>query len=194
MQGFVCQGLLKYMKNTGLILLLLSVCFSKLSAQYLSGFSSQFDNDLAQWVIYPEDEQMPQCELRCRWQFKQDPTEWDFRMGDISGTIRSKWKDRLDEWEVISENQIARLRMVWPRDPREWRIESGDSEYVIRMKYNHPGSDWEVENDGKIIFSCSTAYQNDIRDWIIRDDLPEQLHFNARIAMVFAVILSNLMN
>lgn len=56
------------------------------------------------------------------------------------------------------------------------------------------GSDWIVEEDNKIIFKCFTAFQSDIRDWIVEDDLPENAHLNARIGLVFAVIISNMMN
>ena len=83
--------------------------------------------------------------------------------------------------------------MVWPGDPREWCIESSAGEYVIQMEYNQPGSDWIVEKDRKVIFRCRTVYQNDIRDWITEDDLPEDEHFNTRVGLVFAVIISNVL-
>lgn len=194
MQGIVRKSILKQMQRTGHLIFLILVCLNGLSAQYLSGFSTRYDNDLSEWIVYPESKDDQECEIRCRWKYQQDPSEWDFRMGEISGTIRSKWKDKLDEWEVISENQITRIRMVWPRDPREWRVESGGKEYTIKMIYNNPGSDWIVEEDNKIIFKCFTAFQSDIRDWIVEDDLPENAHLNARIGLVFAVIISNMMN
>lgn len=165
---------------------------NSLNAQFISGFSTSFDNDLSDWTIYPETKDYPVCNLRSRWKYQQDPSEWDFRMGEISGTIRSKWKDKLDEWEVISDNRITRLRMVWPRDPREWRVEDGGEEYVIKMKYNNPGSDWTVEKDDKIIFNCYTTYNQDIRDWNVEDDLAEGTHLNVKLVLVFAVIISNI--
>ena len=177
-----------------LFFLLLSVSgLSVLEAQYLSGFSARYDDDLSEWLVYPESEDFPECNIRCRWQIRQDPGEWDFRMGDTFGTIRTKWRNRYDDWEVIRDNQITRIRMVWPGDPREWRIESSAGEYVIQMEYNQPGSDWIVEKDRKVIFRCRTVYQNDIRDWITEDDLPEDEHFNTRVGLVFAVIISNVL-
>lgn len=182
------------MKRLTLAVVFLILGSTLLQAQYLSGFSSRFDNDLSEWLVYPESEEYPECELRSRWRIQQDPTEWDFRMGEIFGTIRAKWRDKLDEWEVIGDNRIVRIRMVWPNDPREWRIESETGEYVIRMEYNNPGSDWIVEMNREVVFRCRTVYQYDIRDWIIEDDLPEEEHFNTRIALVFATIITNVLS
>lgn len=162
-------------------------------AQHLIGMSTRYDSDISEWILYPEDEKLPECTIRARWSIPSNPGEWDFRMGEISGTIRLKWKDRLDEWEIIGDNIITRLKMVWPGNLSEWRVETSDKEYTIQSKYNFVLGDWLVKSKGDSPFIMYPAYQNDLRDWKIEDNLPEDLHITARIGLCFAVMISNIL-
>ncbi|HMG13922.1 MAG TPA: hypothetical protein VK590_00675 [Saprospiraceae bacterium] len=175
-------------------LFLFAICIYayNLQGQHLVGMSTRYDTDVSEWVIYPEDEKLPECTIRARWTLPDNPGEWDFRMGDISGVIRLKWKDKMDEWEIIGDNINTRLKMVWPGDPREWRVETSDKEFVIHTKYNIPIGDWELKSKGDSLFGIYPAYQNDIRDWIIQDNLPNDLHITTRIGLCFAVMISNI--
>ncbi len=163
-----------------------------LTGQHLVGMSTRYDSDVSEWVLYPEDDKLPECTIRARWAVPENPGEWDFRMGELSGVIRQKWKGKMDEWEIIGDNNNTRLKMVWPGDPREWRIESGDKEYTIHTKFNIPLGDWELKSKADSPFVIYPAYQNDLRDWLIQDNLPEDLHITTRLGLCFAVIISNI--
>lgn len=160
-------------------------------AQHILGMRTVFANDLSEWTLIPEDQDLPECNIRARWRWQDDPSEWDFRMGELSGVVRQKWKGRMDEWEVIADNKVTRLRMVWPGDPREWRIESSDKEYVIQSKYNIAAGDWLVKDRKESPFVMYPAYELDPRDWIIEDNLDEDVHITVRIALCFAVMITN---
>ena len=176
-----------------LLLLFISLCNCYSQGQHLVGMGTRYDSEVSEWVLYPENDKLPEGTIRARWSIPDNPGEWDFRMGEISGVIRLKWKDRMDEWEIIGDNTNTRLKMVWPGDPREWRIESGDKDYTIYSKFNVALGDWELKSKVDSPFVIYPAYQNDMRDWIIQDNLPEDIHITARIGLCFAVLISNVL-
>jgi len=173
------------------LILILSTWFNKnLFGQYMIGMSTALDNDMSEWIIYPENDSLPECRIRARWRLEQDPTEWDFRMGEISGTLRSKWRNRFDEWEIICDNEIVRVKMVWPGDWRQWRIESKDGEFQVKALYNMPVSQLTVSKRDEVLMNIDPSFENDPRDWIIQDDLPEDAHLSTRMGIFSSVILS----
>lgn len=162
-----------------LILSFLSISLA-VSAQRLTGISTQWSDSFREWIIYTDNEEL-QGELRLRMMSADDWRQWEYRIGENTGTIRAKWPDRYDEWEVRGDNVVATARAIWRDDPREWRlIGQGGRLLTWKSRYGNILEEWILltdENEGT--FEMYTAYEGDPRDWVVIDEaalsLPEAM-------------------
>ena len=59
-------------------------------AQYIIGVGSEWSDSFRSWIFHTDIEDV-KGKLEIRWGFREDFTEWDFRMGE-----------RIAEWEAVA--------------------------------------------------------------------------------------------
>ena len=92
-----------------------------LTAQYLTGVATYYDDSFAEWRFFTEIEE-EEGTLNIQWD--DDWSKWDYRLNDVSGSIKMKWNDKPDEWELRGNNKIVTARTIWSNDFTEWRIKT----------------------------------------------------------------------
>jgi hypothetical protein len=172
---------------------LLFFCFllscSASKAQLLIGVSSKWDDSFAEWNIETDNEKQSGT-LTQRWASRNDWTEWDFQLGDASGSIRQKFKNDPTHWELRCNNKIVSLKMLWRNDPSQWEIADDHNTYTFHSKFRSNPNEWLcTSKQGD--FSLAMYHQNDPRDWEIDDDMDENVPLEIKIAMLFVGVFNS---
>lgn len=157
--------------------------------QVLTGISTKWSDSFREWIIYTEEEDL-EGEIRMRWPLDNDWSEWEYRLGDATGTIKVKWRNNPNEWELRGSNEIIIMRTRWNNDPREWRID-GNIDFILKSRYGNIRDEWAIEDDRNGFFEMITAWEGDPRDWSIKDELDESVGLPTKLAMVFTVIFNS---
>ncbi len=168
------------------LLLSFMVALSCIHAQELTGIATKWSDSFTEWVIFTDDEEL-EGELRLRWLSNNDWSEWEYRVGDASGSIRLKWKPNQNEWEVRGDNEIVTMRTVWNNDFREWRI-SADKTLTLKCRHGNLFDEWELDSSD---FRIATVWEGDPRDWLIEDRLGDEVSLPVKMAVVFIAVFNS---
>lgn len=160
--------------------LLLSI---SMQAQVLTGISSKWNDTFGEWIVYTDDQEL-EGELKLRWLTTNDWTEWEYRIGEETGTIRMKWKDNPNEWEVRGSNEVVTMRTALNGNFREWHI-IGDKNFTWRSRYGNTLDEWEIKDPTFGSFNLATAWEGNPGDWMIEDSLDENMTLPTKMALVF---------
>lgn len=175
------------MKRLFFYLFLLSALQSQ--AQILTGISSKWNDSFGEWNIYTDNQEL-EGELRLRWLTTDDWSEWEYRIGDATGTIRTKWKGNLNEWEVRGGNELVTMRTVLNGQFREWRI-VGNKNFTWKSRFGNTFDEWETTDTQLGTFNLLTAWEGNPSEWIIEDELEENVNLTTKMAMVFLVVFNS---
>lgn len=174
------------------MLLALSFLFffsSFLIAQQLTAVAAQWSDSFKEWTIYT-DVEGEEGYLRLRFNSRGDWTRWEYRIGEWFGQIKTKWPERVDEWEVRGENQIVDARTIWRDNMREWRISSPEGyQYKWQSRYANYLEEWVIDTEEHGFFEMYTAFEGDPREWTIVDELDAGLP--ERMMLVFLTIINS---
>ncbi|MEQ1746320.1 MAG: hypothetical protein ABMA02_12905 [Saprospiraceae bacterium] len=191
-----------------LCLALLDSVFS--SAQVLSSISARWSDSFVEWELYakpvaeptpeegdeqedaePPDEEL-YGELKLRWlNLRDDWTDWDYSLGDVSGTIRMKWKDDPSQWELRSyDGAVVTMRTAWAGDPTEWRVTDNTISLTLRTRWNGQLDEWLVQDKSRGTFYLYTLTEGDPRDWAIEDHLDESVSQPMKMALIFLAVFT----
>ena len=164
--------------------LLLSIA---VSAQYLDGIGTKWSDDFTEWNIYTIDEEDEEQvgTLGLRWRTELDWSQWDFRLGELSGSIQRIFKNDPTQWEVRIGNEVTSIRTKWSNDFSEWRITDNTKTLTFQSRYTNNYDQWIVKGDTYGQFMMYTEWENDPREWIIVDELDEEISFAMKLAMLF---------
>jgi len=162
--------------------------YSSLSAQFISGVATRWSDDFSEWLIFPESEEEEEGYLRMRWQSQRDWTVWDYRLGDWSGAVKLKWKQNPNQWEFRGNNEIVTARTLWNNNLLEWRITSKLGQFTLKSRYGNVQDEWALRNSKVGEFRMYTNWEGDPREWVIVDELDEEISMTTKIAMLFIVI------
>ncbi len=155
-------------------------------AQALTAVYTRYDDSFGEWYFLTQEEE--EGTLNLRWLFDQNWTEWDYRLGELSGSIETKWKDSPKEWELRGGNHIVTARTVWPDDFKEWRINDGSHTFTLRSRWSNRLDEWELRNSNYGHWAMYTVYEGDPRDWIVEEELDADIPFETRLMMAFLVL------
>ena len=104
--------------------------------------------------------------------------------------LKTKWPERIDQWEARGENIIIDARTIWRDNFREWRISRpGGGEYKWQSRYSNVMDEWVVDNEKYGFFEMYTAFAGDPREWIIVDELDASLP--EKMMLVFLTIINS---
>jgi hypothetical protein len=152
--------------------------------QTLIGLSSRWDDSFSEWLLY-EDEQQLEGEITMKWPIKADWTSWNFRLGELSGTIQVKWKGDANLWELRANNEIVTIRAVWKDDWRQWEVKNGDVTLDVKSKWGNILEEWIAHDDRYGSMKIYTSWEGDVRDWVIEDTFSDEVTLPTKIAMAF---------
>lgn len=166
---------------------LLFLCFTfNISAQYITGIGTKWSDEFTEWRIYTEEEDL-EGEINMRWQMQLDWTEWDYSLGDETGSIRIKWKDDPNHWEISGGSELITARTLWKDNPTEWRITNNSQTITLKSRWSNNFSEWQLKSDRYGSFRIFQDWEGDPREWIVEDDLDEDISLHMKIAILFLV-------
>ncbi len=154
-----------FLKPLGLLIASLPLC---VDAQLIMGIGTRYDDSFREWVITTEDEEV-RGEMRMRWAFRDDWTEWDVQIGDISATIEQKWKDDPNLWEIRCNGEVVNAKTVWPGEFNRWKLNDGNHQLNWGTKYFNLRDEWSTDTRSKEFFKIYTYWEGDPREWVVID-------------------------
>lgn len=174
-----------------------------LQAQVISGVSTQWSDSFVAWDLFSEEiiepatdsttaevEEYKMGEIKQRWiDVKEDWTDWDMNIDGRQGTIKMKWKNDPTYWELRTfDGDIISMKTIWPGDYTQWRVSNGDFSLDLKSRFTSDFGEWNVNDSKRGKYTISVQYTNDPRDWIVTDELEEEVPVAMKAAMIFLVI------
>jgi hypothetical protein len=161
-----------------------------LKSQILTGLSVRFNDAFVDWDVFADSLDGDKGNLQMTWQQPDDWTNWNYRLGEKTGTIKTKWSRDLEHWETRGENKIISAQTIFSGDKRQWRLTNNDFSLELTCTDYQNCEQWSVEDSrrGKLIIY--TERQRDPRDWIIEDELDPSVSLPMKMTLVFLAILN----
>ncbi len=156
-------------------------------AQSIIGIGTRYDNSFREWIVTTDDEDI-RGEIRMRWSFRDDWTVWDVRIGDLSATIEQKWKDDPNLWEIRCDGVTVNARTAWPGEFHRWKLHDGRHMYNWLSLNPNTRDEWVTERPRQEFFQAYMYWEGDPREWVIVDQLPEEVSMAMRLSMIFLAI------
>ena len=156
------------------------------AGQQITEVGTRWNDSFREWVLYEEGEEAGY--LRPIWEIDNIWSAWEYSAGERYGTIKLKWKDNPNEWELRGDNVIITARTVWNDNLLEWRISDGNCTITIRSRFGNLLEDWESRSSNCGNWNTYTIYEGDPRDWAIEEALYEEGAFHLSLMATFIAI------
>ncbi|MEL6987709.1 MAG: hypothetical protein AAGK97_07730 [Bacteroidota bacterium] len=160
-------------------------------AQTILGIATKWADEFREWDVFTYDyetEEEAEGEIIMRWQTQNDWTEWDFRMFDGNGSIKQKFKDDPSIWELRFYEDLVTARTLWKNDFSEWRITDGNVTLKLKSRWRNSFNEWQIEDTSNGNFYIYTTWEDDPREWEIKDELSEDISASVKMMITFLVI------
>lgn len=174
-------------KSIGFFLFILSFFLSThlISQIELVGFSTVWDDHYSEWEIYAfKGEEEVLGSLNRKWPFKNNWKEWSIELDGYNYTVRQKYPNQNDFWELKGNGKIVEMNTVWRSDINTWRIKFGSEVYRFQTEYPNDLNYWYHEEKDVGYVEIVTVYKNDPRDWDLFDIHPD-LELEVKLSMAF---------
>jgi hypothetical protein len=142
------------------------------------------------WEIYCDDSD-DVGSLTMTWQSPDDWSQWTYRIGEKTGTIKTKWNKDFSQWEIRGDNKIITAQMIWNGDPRQWRVTDNSISIELKTKWGNQLTEWIVDDNKRGQFNMFMDIQNDPRDWVIEDELDETVSFPMKMTLLFLTVFNS---
>jgi len=156
-------------------------------AQRMTGAFIKFTNTFREWTIVTEDEDL-RGELRLKWIHTNDWTAWDFTLGDTFATIEQKWTEDPNLWIIRCNGVTVNAKTAWSNEFLRWKLNDGKNQFNWESKYSNQRDEWELETRKEETFKIETYWEGNPTEWIIEDNLPDDVSMAMRIAMLFLTL------
>jgi len=173
-------------------------------APVMSTVGVRWQDSFVEWQIfatYPnrnlekdeEPEEEYYGELKLRWlNVREDWTDWEFDLAGLRGTVRQKWKDDPQQWELRSyAGAIITMRTAWNGFFNEWRVSDNTITLNIKSRWTNQFDEWEVKDSKYGTYYLYTLRPRDPRDWAIVDKLDPEISEEMKLALVFLVLFNS---
>ena len=170
---------------------LLLLCCNLAWSQSILGVSAVWDDNLTEWKIYAEDEAYDGT-LEIKWPLNNDWTEWEFEIYDLDGDVEMPRNNQFEYWEMRNGSDLVTIRTQWPGDIRQWNIRFQDYRLTVQTRYGDIADEWLVDSQEHGFWTMYTEYEGDLRDWIIEDDLDEDVPILVKMAILHIVLISSI--
>ncbi len=169
-------------------LIVVAICStSLLFGQRITGLSTVYSDHFGEWTIYTEDEEVV-GELRLQWPTPDRWGAWNYRIGDQSGTIRLKWPNRNDEWEVRGGGALASARALLQQDPREWQLAGTLYPARWRSVYGNQFEEWQLTDERHGYFGMYTTFEGDPREWTVLDESSDSVALADKMLLILLTL------
>ena len=148
---------------------------------------SKWDDAFQEWEIQTLDEEV-EGSLNMRWAFRNDLSEWNFNIGEEHGTIKLKFRTGVQQWEVRVGNDVALVKQLWMNDLSQWRVSNDDIRLTFKTKWGNNPFEWQLRDNSKGSFKIYSQYENDPRDWVIIDELNDEVTLSMKVGMMFLAV------
>ena len=176
------------MKKLLIIILFFNVQI--IDAQILTGASARFNDAFVEWDIQADDSD-ERSELTMTWQNPDNWGQWSYRIGDKTGTIKTKWINDFSHWEIRGDNKIITAQMTWAGDVRQWRVTDNNFSFDLKCRWGNNFNEWVVDDAKRGKYLVAMDIENDPRDWIIEDDLDESVSLQMKMTLLFLSIFNS---
>ena len=170
-----------------LLPLLVSLLPSVAYGQDIIGIHTRWSDSFRDWIIRT-DQESREGTLEQRWKLTDNWSAWELRLGDTIAEIRLKWPDDPNLWEIRCMGVVVTARTLWRDNFLEWRLDDGEDRFVWRSRYGNISNEWILRDEQRGEFSVFTYWENDPREWVVFDNLEEDVSYSMRIAMVFLAV------
>jgi hypothetical protein len=174
--------------------LVLNICFLlnviTVKSQTLTGLSARFNDAFVEWDVFADSLDEDKGNLQMTWQRPDDWTNWNYRLGEKTGTIKTKWSRDLEHWETRGENKIISAETIFMGDKRQWRVTNNNFSLELTCTDYQNYEQWSVDDSKRGKLTIYTERQRDPRDWIIEDELDPSVSLPMKMTLVFLAILN----
>lgn len=164
--------------------------FGNAQSQILTGISARFNDAFVDWDVFADSVDTDKGNLLMTWQNPDDWTNWSYRLGEKTGTIKTKWSRDLEHWETRGENKIISAETIFTGDKRQWRVTNNSFSLELACTDYQNGEQWTVEDSRRGRFTIYTELQRDYRDWVVEDELDSSVSLPMKMTLVFLAILN----
>lgn len=156
-------------------------------AQWLTGMQTYYSDDFREWIIYTDEEDL-EGDLNMRWKSQNNWSEWDYNIGESSGTIRATFRNDPSQFEIRGDGITVTARRLFANDFREWRITDNETTVIFKTKWGNNTNEWKVRDKKNGSFEMETEWEGDPRNWRIDDEMDEEVSLQMKVAMIFLAI------
>ncbi len=163
--------------------------FSVSKSQNLYSLHTKWDDDFQQWELKLNEGEL-EGDIEMLWRLRNDIREWTYKIDGQRGSIKQKWDNNLNTWELRSPNEVINISTVWSGDFSSFRISNGD--ITIKVERTHIQRDpieWVISDQKEGNFTWYNEFEYDLRDWVIIDELGEGISLEMKLAAVFVTVL-----
>ena len=178
---------MSFIRNSTILSLLFFCLVSGLHSQSIIGIGTSFNNSFREWTITTDNEDIT-GELRMRWSFRDDWTEWDLRIGDLTATIEQKWDDDPNLWEIRCDGVVVNAKTTWPNEFNRWKISDGKHQFNWGTRFFNDREKWFTSEKDKDYYEVRMYYNGDPRDWEIIDQVSPDVSNAMKFAMIFLAL------
>jgi hypothetical protein len=157
------------------------------SAQKIIGITTKYTDSFKEWDIITDDPDIV-GELRMRWIFQNDWSEWDLRVGDNVATIIRKWKDDPNLWEIRCNGVIVTAKTTWRDEFLRWKLSDSKQQINWKSLYANKLDEWSTDKPDKLPFKVYAYWDGDPREWVVEDNLPAEVSLAMKMAMIFLTV------
>ncbi|HJW28909.1 MAG TPA: hypothetical protein VJ508_06615, partial [Saprospiraceae bacterium] len=83
---------------------------------------------------------------------------------------------------------IVNIRTAWRGEYYRWKLSDGHHQYTWFSRYTNQPGEWITDDNDNGFFQVYTYYEGDARDWVIKDELPQDVSLAMRMAMIFVAL------
>lgn len=153
----------------------------------MTALSTRYADSFKEWHIVTEDEEVA-GDMRMRWSFRDDWSEWDVQLRQMNASIRQKWKDDPNLWEIRCAGITVNARTAWPGEFGRWKLSDGRNQFNWQASRAVPPAEWTLDNPPSGGFQLYPYWEGDPREWVVRDELPDEVSLAMRVAMMFLAV------
>lgn len=149
----------------------------------VTGYSTYYDDSFKKWIVYSEEDEGL---IELVWPLQENWSEWAFRLGEHSGTIRSTWRNSYDQWTITIDGEEYRARTVYKGDFRTLEIKNAD--LSLTMYYDEFDESWSGEDYPVLQIDLYTRRRGDPRDWDVEQNGKYIVPIGFQVAATFLPI------
>ena len=174
----------------GITLLLFAVMLP-LSAQQILSLKAERDDSLRAWEIESDSTDFD-GELYFRFTNDVIPRYWDYRTGELAGTIKATWDDNPNDWVLDGMEIDAQAKTTWRGQFHRWNVDIGGKRIIWEFTQDKDGYFWEIKDKPNGSLFMYMEWEDDMRDWIIEDYMSEDFPYEGKVFLVFLAMFSHM--